>query len=144
MIQGQFDCEYGSLECGGAAGGLAAGLAVFAYAALTPGMELFAEFTKLRQRVERSALVITGEGRTDRSSAFGKTPVGVAAVAKKLGVPVVAISGSIGEGAEAVLDCGIEAYFSIMSSPMSLEQAFAEAPDLIRKTASQLTRLFAL
>ena len=144
VIQRDLDMDVAGMPGSGAAGGLGAGLVAFTAAVLRPGVEMVVDAVNLSSYVRGADLVITGEGRTDRSSAFGKTPVGVAAVAKKLGVPVVVISGSIGEGAEAVLDHGIDAFFSIMSGPMTLETAFAEAPNLLRKTASQVTRLFAL
>ena len=89
-------------------------------------------------------LVITGEGRMDGQSARGKTPVGVAQAAKKFGVPVVALCGSIGDGADAVLDRGIDAYFSIMSAPIMLDEAFRRAPELLRAGAANVTRLYLL
>ena len=112
-----------------------AGLVAFTGAVLRPGIEMVVDAVDLPSRVKGADLVITGEGRTDLSSAFGKTPVGVAAVAKEFGIPVVAISGSIGDGAEVVLEHGVDAFFSIMSSAMTLEQAFEQAASLLRATS---------
>ena len=67
--------------------------------------------------------MITGEGRLDSQSLHGKTPIGVARVARAAGVPVVALAGSLGEGYQAVYEAGIEAAFSLTSGPQSLEQA---------------------
>ena len=67
--------------------------------------------------------VITGEGRMDAQSAMGKLPAGVAALAKKHGKPVIALAGSVADGAEALNDIGIDAVQSILRTPMSLVDA---------------------
>ncbi len=126
----------------GAAGGLGGGLVAFLGAHLRPGFDIVADIVRLDERLCGADLVITGEGRMDGQSIFGKAPVGVAGRAKKSGVPVVAIVGSLGEGWEKVLDHGIDACFSITQGPMSLAEAIARAPILIERTAEQVVRLF--
>jgi len=126
----------------GAAGGLGAGLVAFAAATLRPGVDMVVEAVGLDAKLEGADLVITGEGRMDRQSAFGKTPVGVAAAARKHGVPVVAIVGAIGDGADAVLTRGIDAVFSIHTAPVTQEEAFARSPELLRRAAEHVVRLF--
>ena len=91
-----------------------------------------------------ASLVFTGEGQLDFQTAFGKTPVGVAKVAKADNIPVIAIAGGIGEGAGAVYDAGIDAMLGIVQAPMSLEDAVADAPQLIADTAEQAARLVAI
>ena len=78
----------------GAAGGLGAGLIAFAGGVLQPGVNLVAGACRLKSRLAGADLVITGEGRIDGQTPHGKTPAGVARVARQLGVPVVAIAGS--------------------------------------------------
>jgi glycerate kinase len=126
----------------GAAGGLGAGLVGFLGATLRPGVEMVIEAVDLKRRFAGADLVITGEGRMDRQSAFGKTPIGVARAAAELGIPVVAIVGSIGDGAEEVLKHGVCAYFSIQTRPMTLDEAFRDSRALLRATAAQVVRLF--
>ncbi|MGI8553449.1 MAG: glycerate kinase, partial [Dehalococcoidia bacterium] len=107
----------------GAAGGLGAGLLAFLNADLRPGFPLIAEAAGLRERLQGVDLVITGEGRLDGQTVFGKTASGVAGLASSEGVPVLAIVGGLGEGYQQALATGIEAVFSIVPGPMSLAQA---------------------
>ena len=85
-------------------------------------------------------LVITGEGRTDRQTAFGKAPVGVAKIAKRHGVPVVCLSGGLGEGYEAIFEQGIDAAAVCPSAPMTLEDCLAQGPALVENAAERLCR----
>ena len=127
---------------GGAAGGLGAGLVAFANGRLQPGVSLVINTVNLPARLAGAALCITGEGALDASSAFGKTAVGVARLARSLGCPTLALAGTIGKGAEAVLDQGINAYFSICPAPIPLAQAFARAPQLLQQATAQAVRCF--
>jgi glycerate kinase len=127
---------------GGAAGGLGAGLSAFMDAELKSGIEVVMEAVRLRERMRGSALVITAEGRIDGQSAFGKAPAGVAALARELGIPVVALGGSLGPDYEKLYDCGIAAVFSICDRPMPIETAFAEAEQLVERAAASLMRFW--
>ena len=102
----------------GAAGGLGGGLVAFAGGKLSPGIELVIKAVDLESRLKDADLCLTGEGAIDGQSAFGKTPVGVARLARSVHCPVLALAGSIGAGAAAVLDQGIDAYFSICPGPI--------------------------
>ena len=126
----------------GAAGGLGFGMMAYFGATLRPGVEIVIEATHLRDRLRGVDLCITGEGRLDAQSCAGKTPVGVARLCRELGVPCIALAGSIGDGAEQVLREGITAYFGICDRPMSLAEAMREAPALLESTAANLLRLF--
>jgi glycerate kinase len=84
----------------GAAGGLGAGLIAFLGAEVRPGFDIVAEVTRLRERIAAADLVITGEGRLDGQTAYGKTVWRVAALARDAGVPVIAVPGALGEGWE--------------------------------------------
>jgi glycerate kinase len=126
----------------GAAGGLGGGLVAFAGGRLKQGVDLIIEAVKLRDRLDGADLCLTGEGALDAQSAFGKTAVGVGKLARSLGCPTLALVGSIGPGAEAVLEHGIDAYFSICSRPITLGQAIAEAADLLEKATEQVVRGF--
>ena len=128
----------------GAAGGLGAGLMAFLNAELQLGVDIMIDIVKLRERIEGATVVFTGEGQLDFQTVFGKTPVGVAKVAKGHGIPVIAIAGSIGEGAEAVYDAGIDAMLGIAPKPISLEEAVENAARLIADTAEQAARLIVI
>ncbi len=86
----------------GAAGGLGAGLIAFLGAELRPGFELVADAVRLRERIQGADLVITGEGRLDGQTGYGKTVAGVARMAAEEGVPVIAVPGALGDGWESV------------------------------------------
>jgi glycerate kinase len=125
----------------GAAGGLGAGLLLFTPAALRPGIALVLETVAFDARVRGAALVLTGEGRTDAQTAMGKAPVGVAAAAKRHGVPVVCLSGGLGDGADAVLAQGIDALAAAVPAPMSLEDAVRGGAALVEAAAARACRL---
>jgi glycerate kinase len=111
----------------GAAGGMGAALVACLGATMRPGVELVAEVAGLEDAVRDADLVVTGEGRIDEQSVRGKTPVGVAAVARRHGVPVIVLAGSLGHGVEKVYDYGIDAVFSVLQSVCSREEAYAGA-----------------
>ena len=125
----------------GAAGGLGAGLMFFTPAQLKPGVEIVLDAVGFSDIVRDADFVITGEGRTDFQTAFGKAPVGVAKVAKTHGVPVFCISGGLGEGADDVLAQGIDAVMSICDRPLSLEECMAAGAQLIEPAAARLSRI---
>ena len=126
----------------GAAGGLGAGLMAFLDGRLRPGIELVIDAVGLEAKLAGADLVLVGEGQMDEQSAYGKVPVGVSRLASRLGIPVVAIVGSLGRGFEAVHAEGIAACFSILDRPMSLSEAFERADGLLASTVEEVTRLF--
>ena len=142
VIQKQWGLSVAETPGAGAAGGLGAGLIAFARAALRPGVEIVAEACGLQEKMAGADLVLTGEGRLDGQSVHGKTPVGVARIAKRLGIPAVAVAGSLGAGYEQVYGEGIHAVFSICRSPMPLCDAVAHAESLLADTAENIARLW--
>lgn len=127
----------------GAAGGLGFALKEFLNAALVPGIDFVLDAVGLEEEVRDAGLVITGEGRLDGQSVMGKAPSGVARRAKKYGVPVLALAGGVGSGAEACNQAGIDAYFSVVPGPCTLSEAMdAEtARKNLSRTAEQAFRL---
>jgi glycerate kinase len=125
----------------GAAGGLGAGLMFFTPAQLKPGVEIVLDAVGFSDIVRDADFVITGEGRTDFQTAFGKAPVGVAKAAKTHGAPVFCISGGLGDGADDVLAQGIDAVMSICDRPLSLEECMAAGAQLIEPAAARLCRI---
>jgi len=125
----------------GAAGGLGAGLLFFTPASLRPGVAIVLETTGFEALVQGADLVITGEGRTDFQTAMGKAPVGVAAVARRHGVPVICLSGGLGDGAEDVLAHGIDALASTVPQPMALEACMGQGAALVEAAAQRICRM---
>ena len=126
----------------GAAGGMGFAAKAFMGARFRPGVEVVAELADLDSLVQGADLVITGEGRFDAQTLRGKTPMGVAKVAKRHGVPVVVLAGTLGEGYQQLYGHGIDAAFALTSGPMSLEQACGEAATLLHARAGDIARLW--
>lgn len=102
VIQRDLGVAVADVSGGGSAGGLGAGLIAFLGAEIRPGVEVVAEVVGLVDRVRGADLVLTGEGRLDGQTPYGKTVAGVTAIATEHGVPVIAIPGSLGEGWESI------------------------------------------
>ncbi|MDR6711022.1 glycerate kinase [Pseudomonas hunanensis] len=126
----------------GAAGGMGFAAKAFMGARFRPGVEVVAELAGLDALVQGADLVITGEGRFDAQTLRGKTPMGVARVAKRHAVPVVVLAGTLGEGYQQLYAHGIDAAFALASGPMTLEQACTDAPALLHARASDIARLW--
>ncbi|HHV62682.1 MAG TPA: glycerate kinase [Firmicutes bacterium] len=141
VIERDLGKQVADLPGAGAAGGLGAGLVAFLGAALKPGVNIVIDAVGLEEHVKRADVVITGEGRMDFQSVYGKTPVGVAAVARRHGVPVIAIAGGLGEGFEAVYDHGIDAVLSMVNGPIGLDEAMANGRNLIRDAGFAVAKL---
>lgn len=126
----------------GAAGGLGFAAHAFLNARFRPGVEVVAELGDLAGAMQGAALAFTGEGRMDAQTLRGKTPAGVARVAQRAGVPVVALAGSLGAGYEALHASGITAAFSLAPGPVTLEQACANAAQYLCDRARDVTQLW--
>ena len=120
----------------GAAGGLGAGLLAFLDARLVSGAELVLRAVGFAERIAGADLVVTGEGRVDQQSGFGKLTGAVTAAARRAGVPVVAIAGSLGAGHETL---GLDA-IGIASEDVPMTQAMREPLPLIERAAERLLR----
>lgn len=125
----------------GAAGGLGAGLMAFCNATLQPGIETVLNLINIDKYLLGADLVITGEGKIDEQSIYGKVPVGVAKRAQKYNIPVLVIAGSIGKGASAAYKYGIDGLMSIVNEPMELKQAMNRAGELIEEAAERALRI---
>ncbi|WP_274655175.1 glycerate kinase [Paenibacillus humicola] len=126
----------------GAAGGLGGAFQAFFPAQMRRGIDIVIEHTKLREHLQEADLVFTGEGRVDFQTASGKTPMGVAQEAKKLGIPAIVIAGSIGPGIESLYEFGILSVHSIVNAPMTLQEAMEKTPELLSQRAEQIVRTF--
>ena len=127
----------------GAAGGLGFALHSFLGASLVSGVELVLDVTRLEDDIALSDLLITGEGRLDSQTAMGKAPAGAARLAAKHNVPCIALAGSIGDGASACHDAGIDAYFPILRRVCTLDEAMKPeiAAENLADTVEEIFRL---
>lgn len=143
-IHQQLGRDIQSTPGAGAAGGLGAALLGLLDARLRPGIDMVAEAAGLAEAVQDADWVITGEGRIDRQSIHGKTPIGVARIAKQYQRPVIAIAGSVAPDAAVVHQHGIDALFSVVPGAMPIEQALAEAAVNVETTARNVAALIQL
>lgn len=125
----------------GAAGGLGAGLLWFTDATMQRGISLVLDTLDFAERVKSADLVIVGEGCTDHQTLCGKAPIGVAEVAKADQVPVVCISGALGEGYETIFQYGIHGVQALPYKPMKLEACMQNARELLIRAAERTARL---
>ena len=125
----------------GAAGGLGAGLVAFLGAELVPGAQLVAEAAGLRQKLAGADLALTGEGRLDAQTSFGKAPWEVARLARDCGLPVIAIAGSLAEDWKPALDKAFDAVVAITPRAMSIQEAMAQGAKLVADAAEGVARL---
>lgn len=141
LIKVQLNKDIESIPGAGAAGGMGAGLMAFLNARLVKGFDIVAEITGLEESVRKADLVLTGEGRVDYQTQFGKTAFGVAQLAQKHQKPVILVTGSIGEGAEVLYNLGVSAMLSIVDGPMTLEESIQATPQLLEHTGERIGHL---
>ncbi|MDB6229876.1 glycerate kinase [Lactobacillus amylovorus] len=127
----------------GAAGGLGAGLLAFTHAKIYPGVKLVANEVHLAEKIKEADYVFTGEGGTDFQTQFGKTPYGVAQIAKKYDVPVISLAGYIGKGIDHLYNKGFTAIFGILAKAENIDQALKDGPQNVERTTENVVRLIA-
>lgn len=141
IIKQDLNKDIVNLKGAGAAGGLGAGLVAFAKAKMKSGIDIVLEATNIESHLKGADLVITGEGRVDFQTAFGKTPSGVAKAARKHRVPTIAIGGGITDDANGVFAHGIDGLESACARDMSLEEAIFHSKAHLANAAERVIRL---
>lgn len=129
---------------GGAAGGLGAGVVGFLGAKLRPGSQMVLDVANADEKIKHADLVLTGEGRTDFQTAYGKVPVGVSALAQKYSVPVLVISGSVEGSPDFLADAGISSCFSVAEGPATLEEALLKAEQQLERAVWRVLTVWKL
>ena len=140
LIRSLYGIDCDSIQGAGAAGGLGAALKVFLHAQMQSGIETVLQLIHFDEKLMDADLVITGEGCTDRQSVCGKVMQGVGMHAKKCGIPCIGLSGSLGEGADQLLDNGLHSLHCIINRPMTLSEAMNNAESLYYDAALHLFR----
>jgi glycerate kinase len=145
IVERDLHVSIAELPGSGAAGGLGGGLVGLLGAELRPGIDAVLSMLDFSELVRDAKLVITGEGKLDRQTPFGKVPAGVALWTKRAGdIPVIAIAGDIGDGFEAVYEVGIDAVISTVNRAMPLVEAMEKSRDLLVETGERVARLLAI
>ena len=140
VIRETFGIDCDGIPGTGAAGGLGAALMVFLGGEMKSGIETVLDLIRFDERLEDVDLVVTGEGRTDWQSCFGKVMQGVGMRAKAKGVPVLGLSGSLGKNAMDICSCGISSLMTTVNAPMPLSEALERAEELYYEGALRMFR----
>ncbi|MEH6949422.1 glycerate kinase [Bacillus sp. JJ634] len=140
LIQEELGMDVRLLPGSGASGGLGAGLIAFTGAVLHPRFDIIMDYIHIEEKIATADVVMTAEGSLDFQTPNGKIPSEVARIAKKHNIPVIAITGTIGEGAALNYQAGIDAYLSIIQKPTSLEKAMIKAPKWIEESTESVLR----
>lgn len=138
VVEASIGKSFRTIEGAGAAGGLGASLVAFLNAELKRGIQIVLDAVNFADVVKDADLVITGEGRIDHQTIYGKTPIGVAKAAKKYGVPVIGIAGSLSHDCDVVYEHGIDSLFSIVPGITTLSDAFEHAAVYMEMTARNI------
>ncbi len=144
VIVNQTGIDLQAIPGSGAAGGLAVPFLAFTNAEIKSGVDIVLDQVGFEQHLAECDLVITGEGKSDDQSTMGKALTGVGKRASKQAVPVIALSGSLGEGYEKLYEYGISAFFSTVNSPAALDELLIHAEDNLRSAADNLFRLLSI
>lgn len=123
----------------GAAGGLGFAFMLLG-GVLQPGAEVVAQALSMERLLDTTDLLITGEGKTDEQTRYGKAPYYLAQLAKKRNIPVILLSGSLGDGYQALFPA-VDASFSIIRHPVTVEEAMSQASQWVEEAAVQIGRL---
>ena len=141
VVEATLGCTLSDVKGAGAAGGLGFGLMAFAGASIQSGVELMIEQTQLVQKIAQADYVLTGEGKIDHQTKLGKTPYGVAQVAKHFNKPVIAFAGVLGEGIAELYDLGFTQIVGINPPNFSLEDALGNAEKNLEESVALFTLL---
>ena len=144
ILNSHLGIDVNSIKGAGAAGGLGAALFSILGAKMRSGIDLIIDYLHLEKQIQNSDLVITGEGKIDSQTLYGKTIMGVAKIASKHNVPVVAIAGKIDNDIDEIYKKGITAVFSVTNQPMNLEDSISGADNLIKQCVGNVMRVFKL
>ncbi len=141
LVESTLNIEKQNIAGAGAAGGLGFGLMAFAGASIRSGVEIVIEETKLAEKIAQADYVFTGEGGIDFQTKFGKTPFGVAQVAKRYNKPVIAFAGYVGEGIAELYEEGFTAIFGIVDGACDLPTALKNGEQNLEQCCENVVRL---
>ncbi|MDD3137927.1 MAG: glycerate kinase [Lachnospiraceae bacterium] len=142
VIETSLQKKVANIPGAGAAGAMGAGIVAFFNGTLKSGIETILDLLMFDKLLENTDMVFTGEGRIDIQSLSGKVVIGVAKRAKQQRIPVTAVVGSIGEGAELAYDVGVTSIFSINRQAMEFSKSRALSDENLSKTMDSLLRFY--
>ena len=140
VLKGHFGRDFSQVPGAGAAGGMGAGTLAFLGAMLRPGIQTVMELTGFDARLEQADLVITGEGKVDEQTLFGKLILGITRKAAARQIPVLAFCGTLEATPAQIQAIGLQAAFSLLTRPCTLEEAIAATADQLEQLAFNVAR----
>ena len=141
VVRRDLGADVNDVPGSGAAGGLGGGIMAFLGGRLRPGVDIVLDTVDLASRLDGADLIITGEGCMDFQTVYNKAPIGVARLAGERDIPVIGVSGSLGDGFTDVHEHGIAAAVAITHAPMTLDEASDRVAELIASATEQAVRL---
>ena len=141
VVKRDLGADVNDVPGSGAAGGLGGGIMAFLGGRLRPGVDIVLDTVDLASRLDGADLIITGEGCMDFQTVYNKAPIGVARLAGERNIPVIGVSGSLGDGFTDVHEHGIAAAVAITHAPMTLDEATDRVAELIASATEQAIRL---
>ncbi len=140
VVARQIGRDHRHVAGAGAAGGLGFGLMAFTAASIRSGVELMIEQVQLSEKIAQADYVLTGEGKIDSQTSLGKTPFGVAQLAKQFNKPVIAFAGLVGEGIEDLFESGFSQIIGINPPDCPLEEALKNAEMNLEKAVAEIVK----
>lgn len=140
VLKGHFGRDFSQVPGAGAAGGMGAGALAFLGAMLRPGIQTVMELTGFDARLEQADLVITGEGKVDEQTLYGKLILGITRKAAARQIPVLAFCGTLEATPAQIQAIGLQAAFSLLTRPCTLEEAIAATADQLEQLAFNVAR----
>jgi len=113
-------------------------------AELIPGFQLISRITGLKTFIKNSHLVITGEGKIDNQTLYGKTPLGILKLAQEYKVPVIAVTGNLSENTDKLYKIGFQVIMPIIDKPMTIDEALKNTPSMLEDTGERIARFIQL
>jgi glycerate kinase len=144
LIMNTLQIDIANLPGGGAAGGMGAGIVALLKGELIPGFDLVSRVTRLEKWIDWADLVITGEGKMDAQTAFGKTPAGVAQMTRVRKKPVIAFTGALESNHDELKQLGFNEVINIADKPMILARSLKDAGALLENAAERSFTLMLL
>jgi glycerate kinase len=141
IVKKELGTDMTTIPGGGAAGGMGAGCVAFLGADLVSGTDLVFRYSNAEQEIQKADVVITGEGKIDEQTLYGKLVYGVGQLCLKYKKPLIAVCGTLDIDGEKLGEAGINAAFSILQKPVNLPEAFEEASFLLTETSYSIASL---
>lgn len=141
VMEKQLGVDFTNQDFYGAAGGLGVALHGFLKGKLCQGIEVVLKYSDFREKIKGASLILTGEGKIDEQTKFGKTPFGIVSCAKEYNIPTIALAGFVDGKNEDFYSMGFEAVFSLNQRPSSVEEAMELGKENMEKTCENLGRL---